>query len=64
VAGIYDIMGVVSATQAQRPKWRRSDVPKPLRRPWDVIKEVKKLGGKPKPLRDIQKRLGWDKRSN
>jgi len=62
LAGIYDNIGVGVATQAQRRKWRKSDLPKPLRRPWQVQKHIEKLGKIALPLDQVRERLGWNKK--
>lgn len=61
LGGIYDKIGIGIATQANRPKWKKSDLPKPLTRPWDIKKHVEKLGKTALPLAQLRKRLGWDK---
>lgn len=62
LAGIYDNLGVSVAVQARRPKVRKNDIPKPLTRPWDIVKHVEKLGKTALPIADLRRRLGWDKK--
>lgn len=60
VAGIYDSTGVGVATQSQRAKWKRTEIPKPLTRPWEIITHEEKLGTRALPLDQLRKELGWD----
>lgn len=59
IAGIFDRVGLMAAVVERRQKIKRADVPKPLVRPWDKQKDVKKIGDKPVPIDDMRRLLGW-----
>ncbi|MFJ2618160.1 hypothetical protein [Glutamicibacter sp. NPDC087344] len=60
IVGIFDSLGVIATIISQRPKIKRSDVPKPTLRPWDKTKEKEVLKVKASPISAMRKRLGWD----
>jgi hypothetical protein len=59
LAGVYDNTGAIGATQARRANIKKTEVPKPLVRPWDKEKHVEKLGNKPRPIEELNALLGW-----
>lgn len=59
VGGIYDNTGVIGATQDRRPKIKKSEIPKPLVRPWQKQEHVDKLGNTPRPIDELNELLGW-----
>lgn len=60
VTGIYDGISQLVAVVSRRPAIKRSDVPKPVPRPWDKTKETETLKVKPSKIEDLRKLLGWD----
>ena len=61
VTGIYDGISQLVAVVSRRPAIKRSDVPKPVPRPWDKKQETEVLKVKPSKIEDLRKLLGWDK---
>lgn len=59
LVGIRDGLGVLVAI-VQRRKYKVGDVPKPMVRPWEKEKHVKKMGNHPRPIKELRKLLGWD----
>ena len=59
LVGIFDALGAIGATQARRPKIKKTEIPKPTMRPWDKSKDVEKLGSTPRPIADLNVLLGW-----
>lgn len=57
VAGIYDNIGIGNATRRLR-RYKKSDLPKRTRRPWDVIKTETKIGTVKMPIDKLNKMLG------
>lgn len=59
LAGIHDAVHHRAATGDIRPGIKKRDVPKPLVRPWQKVKEEEKLVGDKMPLDDMRQALGW-----
>jgi len=55
--GIYETLRVANMTRRLR-KFRKSDLPKRIPRPWDVERTEKKLGTRKMPLDEMNKFLG------
>lgn len=60
VVGIFDQVGLLAAIVKQRPKIKKTELPKPTLRPWDKTKEKTVLKVKAQPLDALKKRLGWE----
>lgn len=60
LVGIYDTLSQIVAVVSRRPQIKRSEVPKPTRRPWDQKQETEVLKVKPSKISDLRKLLGWD----
>lgn len=59
LAGIYDAVNHLAATVAKQPGVKKKDIPKPLVRPWDKVKEEQKIVGDKMPLDEMRQALGW-----
>ncbi|HJX77270.1 hypothetical protein [Glutamicibacter sp.] len=60
IVGIYDGIGQLVAVVTRRRGIKKSEVPKPTRRPWDKKTETEVLKVKPSKIEDLRKLLGWD----
>lgn len=55
LAGILDTLNALTAYMGNQSGVSKSKVPKPITRPWDVVKSDRKIGGKVQlPLTDLE----------
>lgn len=57
IVGTYENTRIANLTRKLR-KFRKSDLPKRIPRPWDIVKTEKKIGTKKMSLDNINKFLG------
>lgn len=57
MAGVYDSLGIGNATRRVR-RFKKSDLPKRLRRPWDVVTSEKKVGTRKMTIDKMNRFLG------
>ena len=60
VTGVYDGVSQLLAVVSRRHGIKKSEVPKPVPRPWDQKHETEVLKVKPSTIEDLRKLLGWD----
>jgi Ner family transcriptional regulator len=58
-AGTYDAVNFMAATVAKQNGVKKRDIPKPLVRPWQKVKEEEKIVGDKMQLDEMRKALGW-----
>lgn len=59
IVGIFESTQMTAAVVEKQPNLRRSDLPKPIPRPWDTKTDEKKLGTTVLPLDDMKAAIGW-----
>lgn len=59
LVGIFEATQLTAAVVEKQPKLKKSNLPKPIPRPWDTQKDEKKLGDNPLPLDDMKAAIGW-----
>ena len=59
IVGIFESTQMTAAVVEKQPKLRRSDLPKPIPRPWDTKTDEKKLGTTVLQLDDMKAAIGW-----
>lgn len=59
LAGIHDATQLRAAAGANREKVKKTELPKPLVRPWNKVQKEEKLIGDKMPLDDMRAALGW-----
>lgn len=60
MTGVYDGISQLVAVVSRRHGIKKSEVPKPVPRPWDKKQESEVLKVKPSKIEDLHKLLGWD----
>lgn len=59
LVGVFEATQLTAAVVEKQPKLKKSNLPKPVPRPWDKNKDEKKLGNNPMPLDDMKAAIGW-----
>jgi len=59
LVGIFEATQLTAAVVEKQPKLKKSNLPKPIPRPWDTQKDEEKLGNNPMPLDDMKAAIGW-----
>lgn len=59
IVGLFESNQMLLAVAERRQGIKRSELPKPVPRPWDVSTNTEKIGDKPMPLHELRKAIGW-----
>lgn len=59
IVGIFEATQMTAAVVEKQPKLKKSNLPKPIPRPWDTNTDEKKLGTTVLLLDDMKAAIGW-----